>query len=206
MTYRTLGIALLCGVPTITSAQPASATRVCIAPATIESAPNAAEAMTAVRDAFSSVLTGPGIAPVLLQAKLPSLVRAEAKQSNCTYLLIPTFKHVHKSSGNGILGKAALGAVQSGAYQAGGAAGSAAGRVGESAANGAANQALWHYEYAIKTKDEVSLGYRLESATGQLLLDDKASRKAESDGEDVLTPLVQQAAEKVVTIITKPTR
>ncbi len=204
MTYRILAVALLSGAPAIMIAQAAPATRICIAPATIESAPSAADAMTAVRDAFSSMLSGPGITAVPLQAKLQSLVRQEAKQSNCTYLLIPTFKHVHKSSSGGLLGKAALGAVQSGAYQAGG--GSAASRVAAGAAQGAANQAEWHYAYTIKTKDEMTLGYRLESASSQVMLDDKASRKAESDGEDVLTPLVQQAAEKIVAAITKSTR
>lgn len=206
MTYRILATALLLGTSSVSAAQGAAApagTRVCIAPATIESAPSAADAMTAIRDAFSNILSGPGITPVPLQSKLQSLVRDEAKQSNCAFLLLPTFKHVHKTSGAGLLGKAALGAVQSGAYEVGG--GSATTRVAAGAARGAANQAEWHYAYSVKTKDEMTLSYRLESAAGQVLSEDKASRKAESDGEDVLTPLVQKAAEKIVSVV-KPTR
>jgi ABC-type uncharacterized transport system substrate-binding protein len=57
----------------------------------------------------------------------------------------------------------------------------------------------------VKTKDEMTLSYRLESATGQVLSEDKSSRKAQSDGEDVLTPLVQKAAEKIVSAV-KPSR
>lgn len=206
MTYRRLGIALLAALPAAVIGQSTPGARICIAPATVESAPNAADAITAIRDAFSSLLTGPGITAVPLQSKLQSLVRDEAKQTGCPYLLATTFKHVHKTSGATILGKAALGAVETGAYQAAGAAGSTTARVAAGAATGAANQATWHYAYATKTKDEMTLGVRLESASGQVLLDDKASRKAQSDGEDVLTPLVQQAAEKIAAIVTKPTR
>jgi len=204
MTYRFLGTSLLLGVPSLVVAQgAATGTRICIAPATIESAPSAADAMTAIRDAFSTMLTGPGITALPLQAKLQSLVRDEAKQSNCSFLLLPTFKHVHKTSGAGLLGKAALGAVQTGAYEVGGS--STATRVAAGAARGAANQAEWHYAYSVKTKDEMTLSYRLESATGQVVSEDKSSRKAESDGEDVLTPLVQKVAEKIVSAA-KPSR
>jgi hypothetical protein len=207
--YRPFKILGLCALPAAVAAQgnPAPGAsqgkRLCIAPATIESAPNATEAATAVRDAFTGMLTGPGIAPVALQSKLQSLVRQEAKQGDCSYLLIPTFKHVHKTSGGGVLGKAALGAVQSGAYQAGGVAAGTAARVAVGAAQGAANQAASNYAYSTKTKDEMTLGYRLESASGQVLLEEKNSRKAESDGEDMLSPLVQQAAEKIAVLVTK---
>ena len=207
MTYRILGTALLLGVSRASSGQgglaAAPTARICIAPATIESAPSAADAMTAIRDAFSSILSGPGITAVPLQSKLQSLVRDEAKQLNCSFLLLPTFKHVHKTSGGGMLGKAALGAVQAGSYEVGGS--STATRVAAGAARGAANQAEWHYAYNVKTKDEMKLSYRLESPTGQVLADESVTRRAESDGEDVLTPLVQKAAEKVVSVV-KPTR
>lgn len=209
--YRIVTLALST-FPTVVAAQGSPGTsaatdrRLCIAPASVESAPNAADAMVAVRDAFSNVLAGPGVKPVALQAKLQSLVREEAKQSGCTYLLMPTFKHVHKTSGTGVLGKAALGAVQSGAYQVGGAASGTAARVAARAAEGAANQAVWNYASTTKTKDEMTLGVRLESSAGQVLLDEKTSRSAQSDGEDVLSPLVQQAAEKIAAIVTKPAR
>jgi hypothetical protein len=207
MTYRIFGTALLLAAPSFAGAQGAvgnaASTRVCIAPAAIESAPSASDAMTAIRDAFSAMLAGPGITPVPLQAKLQSLVRDEAKQSNCAFLLLPTFKHIHKTSGAGLLGKAAFGAVEAGAYEVSGS--STAARVAAGAAHGAANQAEWHYSYSVKTKDEMTLSYRLESATGQVLSEDKSSRKAQSDGEDVLTPLVQKAAEKIVSAV-KPSR
>ena len=208
--YRPVTILSLCAFPAVVAAQGTPAVgasqgkRVCIAPATIESAPNADGAMTAVRDALSGFLTGPGIAPVALQSKLQSLVREEAKQSNCTYLLIPTFKHVHKTGGSNILGRAAASAAASGVSQVTGSASGVAGRVAANAAQGVAYQAASNYAYGTKTKDEMTLGYRLESPTGQTLLEDKTTRKAESDGEDVLSPLVRQAAEKIAAVVMKP--
>ena len=203
MRYRFWGTAFVLGAPALAIAQGAGAVRICIAPAAIEVAPSAADAMTAIRDAFSGMLAGPGITAVQLQAKLQSLARDEAKQSNCSFLVLPTFRHVHKTSGTGLLGKAALGAVQAGAYEVGG--NSVATRAAAGAARSAANQAALHYAYSVKTKDEMTLSYRLESATGQVLSEEKSSRKAESDGDDVLTPLVQKAAEKIVSIV-KPSR
>lgn len=201
MNCRILGVALLFGIPTVAVAQGTAKARLCIAPAVIESAPSAAEAMTAVRDAFADMLTGPGITPVPLQAKLQSLVREEAKQSKCAFLVLPTFKHVHKTGGGGMLGKAALGAVQSGVNEVGGS--SVVTRAAANAARNAASHAEGEYALSVKTKDEMTLNYRVESAAGQVLLEDKASRKAEADGADVLTPLVQQAAEKIASVVVK---
>ena len=209
--YKSFTLALL-AIPTVIGAQGVSKPsalgdrRICIAPASVESAPNAVDAAVAVRDAFSNLLAGPGISPIALQAKLQPLAREEAKQNSCSYLLIPTFKHVRKTSGTGILGKAALGAAQSGVSQATGAVGGTAARVAASAAQGAANGAVWSYAAGTKTKDEMMVGVRLESNTGQVLLDEKNSRSAKSDGEDLLSPLVQQAAEKIAAIVTKPVR
>jgi len=205
--YQHFSVALFV-LPAIVSAQDATKAsavaerRICIAPASVESARNAAEAMIAIRDAFTNLLAGPGIKPVTLGAKLQSLVRDEAKQTSCSYLLMPAFKHVRTTGGSGVLGKAALDAIQSGAYQVGGAATGTAAR----AAEGAANQAVWSYASTTKTKDEMTLGVRLESSSGQVLLDEKNNRKAQSDGEDLLSPLVQQSAEKVAAILTKPVR
>jgi len=65
----------------------------------------------------------------------------------------------------------------------------------EAASTGAANMAV---ASAIKTKDAMTLEYRLESADGRALLEKKEKRNASSDGEDLLTPLVQGAAENIV--------
>ena len=54
---------------------------------------------------------------------------------------------------------------------------------------------------SIKSKDELSLGYRLESPEGAILASGNEKRKAGSDGEDLMTPLVEKAAEAIAAAI-----
>jgi hypothetical protein len=76
----------------------------------------------------------------------------------------------------------------------------ATGAIAAGAAAGAAGAAAHDYASSVRTKDELALGYRLESAGGKVLLDKSEKRKAQSDGEDLLTPLVQNAAESVAAV------
>lgn len=176
-------------------------TRICLAPASIEATVGDASAATnAVREAFASYLTGPSLRPQPLTARLESQAREEAHQAGCPYLLLPTLKHVHKRGG-GLLGKMASGAAREGAYSAAVSAGSTAGRVGASAAAGAASSALYDYAFSVRSNDELTLGYRLEAGDGSVLVEKQEKRKAKSDGEDLLTPAVQHAAEAVVAAI-----
>jgi hypothetical protein len=83
------------------------------------------------------------------------------------------------------------------------AAASAASAAASAAAQAAQQQAvsqLAGFNGQIKSKDDVTVQYQL-IATGQTapLLQDSLKGKAKSDGEDVLTPLLQQAATTVLT-------
>jgi hypothetical protein len=172
-------------------------TQICLAPATVEAAPNGVDPLAAVRDAFTSFLTGPTLAVQPLSARLQSQVRQEAKLAGCQILLLSTVKHERKSGGGGILGKVASGAVNQGAWAVSGSAGSTVGRVVAGAAAGAASSAVYDYASSSRSKDELTLIYRLESGAGALLVEKSEKRKAKSDGEDLLTPLVQRAAETI---------
>jgi hypothetical protein len=173
------------------------ATQICLAPVAVEAAPTGMDPVTAVRDAFSNFLTGPSLAVQPLSARLQSQVREEAKVAGCRFLLLPSVKHQRKTGG-GLLGKVAGGAVQHGAWAVTGSAGSTVGRVAAGAVAGAASSAVSDYAYGSRSKDELTLKYRLESGAGALLVEKSEKRKAKSDGEDLLTPLVQRAAEAVV--------
>jgi hypothetical protein len=178
-------------------------TRICLAPAAVEAAPNGVDPMAAVRDAFTSFLTGPTLAVQPLNARLQSQVREEAKLAGCRFLLLPSVKHERKSGGGGLFGKVASGAVQQGAWAVSGSAGSTVGRVVAGAAAGAASSAVYDYASSSRNKDELTLAYRLESAAGAVLVENSQKRKAKSDGEDLLTPLVQRAAEAIAGAATK---
>jgi hypothetical protein len=94
-TLRLLAGALpLLFVPATAVAQDGAAlpqvTQICLAPASVEAAPNGVDPMAAVRDAFTSFLTGPTLAVQPLNARLQSQVREEAKLAGCRFLLFPS--------------------------------------------------------------------------------------------------------------------
>jgi hypothetical protein len=181
---------------------------ICLAPTSVETAGGtAADAMNAVRATFTSYLTGPTLEVAPLSSRLASQVRQEAKASNCPYLLLTTLKQVRKTSGGGILSRVAGGAVQEGAYQIGGVGSSTAGRIGADAASGAvgaAGAAASTYGSSTKSSDELTLTSHLESADGKVLVNMSGKRKAESNGEDMLTPLVEKAATAVAGAVATP--
>lgn len=177
--------------------QPA-VTRICLAPASVEaSSGSATAAIDAARETFTAYLTGPSLRAEALTARLASQVRQEAKQAGCPYLLLTTIKHEQKRRGGSLLGRMAAGAAQQGAWEAGVASGSAAGRIAGTAAYGAAGQAAYNYAVTVHNNDELTLGYRLETPDGGVLIEKRDHRKAKQDGEDLLTPMVQAAAERI---------
>ena len=197
------GVLPILFAPAVTAAQDGAAaaptmTRICLAPVSVEASPAGMDPVVAVRDAFTSFLTGPSLAVQPLTARLQSQVREEAKLAGCRFVLFPSVRHERKRAGGGILGRAASGAVQQGAWAVSGSATSTVGRVMTGAAAGAASSAVNDYASYSHNKDELTLKYRLESATGAVLVDKSEKRKAKADGEDLLTPVVQRAAEAVV--------
>lgn len=178
-------------------------TQVCLAPAAVEAVPSGVDPVAAVRETFTRFLTGPSLGVKPLTARLASQAREEARLAGCPYLLLPTIKHERKTGGSGLFGKVASGAVQQGAWSAAGATNSTVGRVVAGAAAGAATSTVNDYAFASRVKDEFTLSYRLESARGAKLLEKSEKRKAKSDGEDLLSPLVQNAAEAIVTAVSK---
>ena len=177
-------------------------TSICLAPATVEaSVGDATTAAGAVGQTFAGFLSGPSLRTQALSARLAGQVHEEARQSGCAYLLLPTFRHEHKRKGGSVVGRMAAGAAQAGTWEAGIGSKTAAGRVAAQAAYGAAGQAAYNYAYSVQDKDEITLGYRLEGADGKVLVEKEDHRKAHSDGEDLLTPMVQQASEAIVAAI-----
>jgi hypothetical protein len=175
-------------------AQPADTVRICLAPAAVEASNNSSAAADAVRATFASFLTGPTLTSQPLQARLISQAREEARLANCPFTLFTTINVVSKRSGGGVLGKIAAGAARQGVAETGITRGSTAGRI----VGSAATQATTDYATTIRSRDEITLGWRLEAADGKVLVEKKEKRAAKSDGEDLLTPLVQPAAEQIV--------
>lgn len=147
-----------------------------------------------VRDLFASYLTGPSIKTITLEARLPSQAALEARQKGCAQVLLASVTRKHSDGKtSGILGQAA-GIAAMRAPAGGGVAGSIA-----SGATWASGEAIYRFSSQVKAKDEIELSYRLgppETVETAKPMTSKA--KAKTDGEDVLTPLVEKAASAIV--------
>jgi hypothetical protein len=213
MNARYLAPVLLMVMPGALTAQaggaatPAKA-HICLAPSSVETASGtAAQAMQAVRETFSSFLTGPTLEVAPLQSRLASQAKEEAKAANCPFVLLTTLKQVHKSGGGpNLLGRAAAGAVQGGAQSVGGFASSAGANAAANATAGAAGGAAQSYGSSTQSKDEMTLSTHLENADGKVLVEMTDKRTAQSNGEDMLTPLVEKAATAVANAVSAPAK
>jgi hypothetical protein len=178
---------------------PASKTTICLAPTTAQLASGSStDGATAVRETLGSYLTGPTLAVAPLTARLTSQVREEAKQASCKHIVFTSMKLERNKSGGGLFGKIVGEAVQSSAYELRGrAGGSVAGRVVTSAAASAAAEAARNFATNVKTRDELTFDWRLETLDGAVVTKNSAKAKASSDGQDLLTPMVERAAEAI---------
>ena len=154
---------------------------------------------TSVRELFASFLRGPSMQVVLLEARLASHAVEEARQKQCPHVLTMTVTRKASGSGGGLLGKVVGQAGSSVAW------GLPMGGVGGAVARGAttaATQAISELASSTKARDEVRLDYKLTSLDGKPELGPKADKaKARADGEDLLTPMVERAAEAIVTVV-----
>lgn len=149
---------------------------------------NAAELAAAIQNSLPQYLKGTRVEIVNLEAKLASALESEAKEKECDYVLNTTVSH-KKGGGFGMFGKALGGAVA----QTGGAWGNTAADVAGAVAVNAVNAAT--VSQNVKSKDEITLDIKLTKAGAQTLA---KQFKAKGDGDDIITPVVEQAAQAVL--------
>jgi len=173
-----------------------------------------ADYSTPIRNAAVALMSGPAVEIAALDSRIALQLQAEAQQKQCDYILYSSVAVKHNSGGGfgrfmkmaapvasmgpmAGMGRGMGGAV---AAQAAGAAASAAAM---SAQQQAMNQ-LAGFNGQIKSKDDVTVQYQLVPTGGSSpRVQNALKAKAKSDGEDVLTPLLQQAATTVLTEVSK---
>lgn len=151
---------------------------------------NATELATSLRDLVSSYLTGPSLRTVLLDARLADQALEEARQKNCPTVLSITL--TRKKSGGGAFGRALGDAAGAAAWHLphGSSAASSAARGAAMAGSAAASSLASN----TRARDELQVEYRLSSDGRRALHEGRDSQKAASDGEDLVTPLVERMA------------
>jgi hypothetical protein len=51
---------------------------------------------------------------------------------------------------------------------------------------------------SVKSKDEVTLDIKMQSVSGEAALAKQYKGKAKSDGEDIITPIIEEAAQAII--------
>jgi len=175
---------------------------------------NAGDYSTPIRNSIVLLMNGPAVEIAALDSHSPMQVQAEAQQKQCDYLLFSSVTVKHASStGFGRFAKMAapLASMTPMGMMAHGMGSAMAAQAASAAASAAAMSAqqqamsqLSGFNNQIKSKDDVAVQYQL-FPTGQdkPVLQNSLEGKAKSDGEDVLTPLIEQTANSVLTQVTK---
>jgi hypothetical protein len=162
---------------------------------------NAAQLASAIGNSLAEYLKAPNIELVQIEARLASQIDAEAKQKECDFVVYTNVAHKKGGGGGfgGMFGKAAGGMLGNVIPMAGGTGAAIAANVATTAVYTAASMSA-----NVKSKDEITLDIKVNApgnATPAFARQFKA--KAKSDGEDIISPLIEQAAQAIMDTATK---
>lgn len=170
-----------------------------------------ADYSTPIRNVEVALMSGPAVEIAALDSHVSLQLQAEAQQKQCDYILYSGVLVKHSSGGGfGKLMKigqtaasfnpAVMMTKSVGTMVAAQSAASAAQQMAAQQMQQQAISQLAGFNGQIKSKDDVTVQYQLV-ATGQTppVVQNTLQGKAKSDGEDVLTPLLQQTANAVLT-------
>lgn len=154
-----------------------------------------ADLASAVEGLLADYLKTPKVEVVLLDARLPAAIKAEALEKDCDFIVLATAAHKKGGGGfGGAFGKVIAPAIgQTGIGHTGSTAGNIAGAVATRTIVGAGQVAA-----NIKAKDELTLEIRLDRPAGASEFVKTFKRKAKTGGEDILTPVIEEAAQMIV--------
>jgi hypothetical protein len=152
-----------------------------------------------VRDLFATYLKGPTIRTEALESRLASQAVIEARGKTCGQMLLVSVTRKRSSNNTArILGQAAGIAATRAPVVGAGSVGAAA-----STATWTGGETVYRFASEIRAKDELELSYRLGVPdTVEKAKPVTAKAKAKSDGEDLLTPLVEKAANNIANAVT----
>ena len=168
-----------------------------------------------VRTALGTFMAGPAVQLVRLEARIPVQIDAEAAQKGCAYVLRSSLSQ--KKGGGSFLKKMAplAGALP----MLGGVSGSMGSMMAAQAVSSAASQAAAQsmqeeamaamtgaQQSNVKSGDTITVEYALTAVGNATPLEQgKLQQKAKQDGEDLISPLLEQVATAVVTKVATTT-
>ena len=156
------------------------------------------EAADAVQNTFYELMKSGTVDVVAIEARLPIQVAPEAKQKGIQYILYSTLTQKRTKSGGGMFGKLTnrvTGTVSRNIPYGN--------DTGERIARDVATEALItasSMANTIKAKDELTLEYKLVSVgDSKTLVSNSVKETAKENGEDIITKMIETAANEVLT-------
>ena len=160
---------------------------------------SAQDLSAAVENTFKKYLNVPNVEVIDIDALLSSAIDAEAKAKDCDYVIYTNASHKKGGSGFGGFGAALGQAVgQVGIGHTGSTAGNIAGQVATQSIVSAGNMSA-----NVKAKDEITLDVKLSKIDGQAAMAKVFKAKAKSNGDDIISNVIEQASESIVAAIGK---
>ncbi len=157
-----------------------------------------ADLAKAVENTFGQSVKGTKVEIVPIEAKLATAQLDEAKQKECDYVMIATASH--KKGGGGFGFGKMLGTVVShtGIGHTGSTVGNIAGQMATTAIVAAT------LSNNVKAKDEVTLDIAMNNAASNSpALAKQFKAKAKGDGDDIITAVIEQAAQAIIDTVGK---
>lgn len=153
-----------------------------------------------LRGMLAQYLVGPSVEIISIAALLPEQIEAESKVKLCDYLVYSSITQKKQTGGLSMLKNASSMANM---IPMVGMMNGVSGAMGAATAATAASQAAT-MSSAVKAKSDVILEYHV-TALGNTspVLSNSLKAKANTDGEDVITPLVEQEATAIMTEVSK---
>jgi hypothetical protein len=159
------------------------------------------EAGEGLRAALAKYVAGSKVETVLLTGMLPVNIDADAKEKQCDFVLYSMVSQ--KSGGHGSFGFMKGASTASNFIPMMGAARGVGGAIAMASASTVISS-LSSATSQVKAKSEVTLTYKLKkTGTESPVLSDSLKARASEDSQDVISPLLQQAATAVLAQVTK---
>jgi hypothetical protein len=154
---------------------------------------NPAELAAAVRNTLAQSLKGPNVEVVMIEAQSAAQIDAEAKKKECDFVITASVEH---KKGGGKFGSFAP--ALSHVAGIGGYGGSTAGAVASEVATAAILTAA-EVSASVKAKDQLTLNIKVTTpASAAAIAEREFKAKAQSNGEDIISPTAQQAAQAIL--------
>ncbi len=153
----------------------------------------------AIQNTLGTYLKGTKIEIVPLEAKLAAALTGEAKEKECDFVLYASAAHKKGGGGFGFGKMLAQTVAQTGLGHTGSVAGNIAGQVATTAIVTAGSMSG-----NVKSKDELTLDLKVQSPVDNSSpLTKQFKAKAKSDGDDIISAVVEQAAQAILDAIGK---